>query len=90
VISIYKATFDEDWPKYFDRLDDETKERVSKKIKKILEFPEKRHLKGNAKFFIDEIGQNRITYRIFKENEEARFYFVGNHKEYEKWYRQFF
>lgn len=90
MINIYKESFDEKWPEYFNSLDHTIKERVAKKIKKILEFPEKRHLKKGARFFVDEIGQNRIVYRIFKENKEVRFYFVGNHKEYEKWYKQFF
>lgn len=90
VICIYKATFDEDWPKYFNKLDNTTKERIAKKIKKILEFPKKRHLRQKANFFVDETGQHRILYRVFDENNEARFYFAGSHKEYEKWYRQFF
>jgi len=90
VITIYKATFDENWPKHFNKLDPTIKERVVKKIKKILEFPKKRHLKKGARFFVDEIGQNRIVYRVFEENKEARFYFVGNHKEYERWYKQYF
>ncbi|MFH0970482.1 MAG: hypothetical protein V1776_03415 [Candidatus Diapherotrites archaeon] len=71
-------------------MDSTAKERVAKKIKKILEFPQKRHLKKGARFFVDESGSDRIIYRVFEENKEVRFYFVGNHKEYERWYRQFF
>jgi len=90
VINIFKESFDEKWPEYFKKLDNTTKERVAKKMKKILEFPKKRHLSQGARFFVDQIGQNRIVYRVFDENKEVRFYFVGNHKEYEKWYKQFF
>ncbi|MEW6294808.1 MAG: hypothetical protein AB1467_00750 [Candidatus Diapherotrites archaeon] len=90
MIAIYKATYDEDWPKYFNDLDNTVKERVAKKIQKILEFPKKRHLGQKAKFFVDEVGQCRILYRVFDETNEVRFYFVGNHKEYEKWYKQYF
>ena len=90
MIGIYKESFDEKWPEYFAKLDNKIKERVAKKIKKILEFPQKRHLRKSAKFFVDEIGQHRIVYRVFEENNEVRFYFVGNHKEYEKWYKQYF
>ena len=49
MISIYKASFDEEWSKYFDRLDNAVKEYTAKKIRKILEFPEKRHLKKKRK-----------------------------------------
>ncbi|HZX20431.1 MAG TPA: hypothetical protein VFF13_05440 [archaeon] len=86
---MYEPTFDPHWKNYYDKLTNELKERVAKKLKKILEFPKKRHMKKSAKFFVDEIGQNRIVYRVFEENNEVRFYFVGNHKEYENWYLQF-
>ena len=87
---MYTASYDEKWAEYFDKLEYSLQERVAKKIKKILEFPQKRHMKKSARYFVDEVGQYRLVYRIFEEQKEARFYFVGNHKEYEKWYKQFF
>ncbi|MCD6229313.1 MAG: hypothetical protein J7K00_00735 [Candidatus Diapherotrites archaeon] len=87
---MYQASFDEDWPKYFNKLEHAIKEHAAKKIKKILVSPQKRHLKKGARFFVDEIGQYRLIYRIFEENNEVRFYFIGNHKEYEKWYKHYF
>ncbi len=86
---MYSEAFDEEWPKYFDNLEEQIKGRTAKKIKKILENPQKRHLK-KAKYFVDEIGQNRIVYRVFEEEKQVRFYFVGNHKEYKKWYKKLF
>jgi len=86
---MYDAAYDEEWPKYFNKLENEIRERVAKKIKKILEYPQKRHLKKGAEYFVGEAGQYRIVYKIFEENKEVRFYFVGNHKEYERWYRQY-
>ncbi len=86
---MYKAEFDQLWTKYFQSLDEAVKMRVAKKIGKILEYPTKRHLKQSL-FFVDEIGQYRIIYRIFNESKIVRFYFVGTHKEYEKWYKQDF
>jgi mRNA-degrading endonuclease RelE of RelBE toxin-antitoxin system len=87
---MYSAVFDEAWRKYFEKLDYAVQDRVSKKIKQVLDFPHKRHLKKGAKFFVAEAGQNRILYMVFEESKEVRFFFVGNHKEYEKWYKQFF
>ena len=86
MINIYNIAYDDDWAKYFDLIEKEIKERAVKKIKKILEFPEKRHLKKGANFFVAEVGQYRILYRVFEENNEVRFYFIGNHKQYVKWY----
>jgi mRNA-degrading endonuclease RelE of RelBE toxin-antitoxin system len=82
---MYAAEFDQGWPQHLQRLDGEIRVRVAKKMKKILEHPQKRHLKG-ASFFVDEMGQYRIVYKVFEENEKVRFYFVGKHKEYEAWY----
>ena len=90
MIPIYIAAFDGDWPKYFNSLENTFKERVAKKMAKILEYPKKRHLGQKANFFVDEAGQHRILYRVFDDANEVRFYFVGNHKEYEKWYKTYF
>lgn len=89
MINTYEAEYDQEWPKYFQPLDESIKVRVAKKIGKILNFPNKRHLKKSL-FFADELGQFRIIYMIFEENKRVRFYFVGTHKEYERWYRQGF
>jgi mRNA-degrading endonuclease RelE of RelBE toxin-antitoxin system len=87
---MHAATFHQDWSVYFDKLEDTVKERVVKKIRKIIEYPQKRHLGGRANYFVDEVGQYRILYMVFDEKKEVRFYFVGNHKDYERWYKQFF
>ena len=87
---MFSATYDEEWPNYFNKFSNEMKERIVKKISKILEYPQKRHLQKGAKFFVGEIGQNRIVYRIFEHDKTVKFYFIGDHKEYEKWYKKFF
>lgn len=87
---MYTPAFDEKWPTYFERLDKRTREKVAKKIKRIVSFPQKKHLKGKARFFVGEVGQYRIIYRVFEENKTVVFYFVGNHKDYTKWYSQLF
>ena len=87
---MYNAVFDEEWSCFLNKLGYETRERTAKKIMKILLHPQKRHLKKGARFFVDQIGQYRVIYRVFEERKEVKFYFIGGHKEYEKWYRQFF
>jgi mRNA-degrading endonuclease RelE of RelBE toxin-antitoxin system len=86
---MYVSEFDQGWHGYFQPLDPEIKSRVAKKIKKILEYPQKRHLK-KVSFFVAEVAQYRIIYKVFEDNNRVRFYFIGNHKDYEKWYRQGF
>lgn len=86
---MYKAKFEKEWFRYFQAPDEGIKERVAKKIDKILVYPNKRHLKKSS-FFVDEVSQYRIIYMIFEENQMIVFYFVGTHKEYERWYKQDF
>ena len=86
MINTYEANYDQDWPKYFNALDNSIKIWIAKKIGKILNHPDKRHLKKSLSF-VDEVGQYSITYMIFEETGKVRFYFVGTHKEYEKWYK---
>ena len=87
---MYALVFDQEWPSHFNKLDHSVKERVVKKIKKIIEHPQKRHLKKGVNYFVGEVGQHRILFRVFEETKEIRFYFVGPHKEYEKWYSRYF
>ena len=54
---MYKATFHKGWPEYFDKLENQIKERTVRKIQKILECPQKRHLEGGAKYFVDEVNR---------------------------------
>jgi len=87
---MYCAKFDQDWEKYFSKLNHELKERTVKKLKQILIHPYKRHLTKGANFFVAEVGQYRIIYRIFENEQEVRFYFIGNHKQYVQWYSKLF
>ena len=87
---MYRATFHRDWTKYFNLLENQLQERATKKIQKILDYPQKRHLRTGAKYFVGQVGQYRILYMVFEERQEVRFFFIGKHKEYEKWYRQSF
>ncbi len=82
----FKAEFDEDWLKFWKKVPHNMKLRIKRKIDKIISNPKGRHLRHGLDFFVAEVGQYRIVYRIFENDRKVRFYFVGKHKEYEKWY----
>lgn len=86
---MYSARFQDDYKEGFEKLEETVKERARRKIIRILNSPYKRHLKHGVDFFVDEIGQYRLTYKIFELQAEIHFYFIGNHKEYDAWLRQF-
>ncbi len=84
---MFIVEFHSHWEKYFCILSEEIKIRVIKKIKYLSEHPKsQRHLKFGLQYFVSELGQYRITYKIFESENKIMFYFVGTHKEYEKWY----
>ncbi len=82
---MYSPVFDENWNRQFNRLAPPVKERVVKKIKKILEGLPGRHLRLGSNFFVEEVGQYRICYTSDEKRKVRVFYFVGDHKEYENW-----
>ncbi|MCX6773846.1 MAG: hypothetical protein NTY68_02495 [Candidatus Micrarchaeota archaeon] len=69
----------------FEKLDKDIQIRISKKITQIGEGLPGRHLKHGLDFFVEEVGQYRICYKSFEDIGIRWVYFVGNHKEYEKW-----
>ncbi len=44
-----------------------------------------RHMKLGLPYNVVEVGQYRICFRINIQNKIKWVYFIGDHKEYEKW-----
>jgi len=82
---MYSPEFDPAWKGRFERLPEDLKARVVKKLKQILNGLPGRHLKHGLDYFVEEVGQHRICYKTFEERKVRRFYFVGDHKDYERW-----
>ncbi len=81
----YALEFADGWDEYFDKMDKSVKERVWKKILQLKTLPPSRHLKQGFSYFISEIGQYRIAYKVDENRRIKMVYFAGDHKEYEKW-----
>jgi mRNA-degrading endonuclease RelE of RelBE toxin-antitoxin system len=84
-MSEYTLEFDSDWPKYFDKQDKSNQIIIKKKLIKLKSGLEGRHLKLGLDFFVLEFGQYRIAYKKDGSKKIKTIYFVGDHKEYEKW-----
>ena len=82
---MYRIELDKEWDRYFGHIPKDIQARVWKKIKQIKTGLPGRHLRFGADFFVEEVGQYRICYKSFEEKKIRRFYFVGDHKEYERW-----
>jgi len=59
------------------------KERVKKKLLQLKYLPS-RHLQYGVDYFVKEVGQYRIVFKSDDKTRVRKFYFVGKHKEYEK------
>jgi len=78
-------------PDVFDTLDTLSKDiidRVWKKLNRLQEDKQRRHLEFGCDFFVEEVGQYRIGYKVFENEKIIKIYFIGKHKDYEKWYKQ--
>lgn len=43
-----------------------------------------------SKFYIEEVGQHRIVFTENENNLEKQIFFIGDHKQYERWYKSLF
>jgi len=83
----WKLVYRKDWDKNFKKFDKETQKRILKKIKQMKQPLMARGLK-TSKALIEEVGQYRIAFYQNEEKHLKEIHFVGNHKQYEKWYKE--
>lgn len=82
----YSVKFEPDAEAQFLALDNSIRIQIAKKLKQLMRDDFKsRHLKHGSPFFVEEIGQYRIGFYIEEDKKEKWIFFVGDHKEYEKW-----
>lgn len=69
-------------------LDKGIKAKLKKKLEKVKTEKKRRHLKAGFPYFVEEVGQYRIVYSLV--DQEILLLFVGDHKEYERYYSSIF
>ena len=84
-MSEYSLEFALGWESCFEKLDKGIRERVWKKIQQLKVLPQSRHLRQGFDFFVSEVGQYRIAYKVDEQRKVKVVHFVGDHKEYDKW-----
>ena len=85
----YSVGFHEDAKKRLLALDLSIREKLLKRIARMQEERTGRHLRHGVTFFVIEVGQYRIAYYCDEKKKEKVIHFVGDHKEYRKWYLEF-
>jgi hypothetical protein len=85
---LFELGFADGWDIYYCKMDSTEQLRIWKKIQQLKTLAKARHLKQGVPIFVVEPGQYRVC---FREKGKAReILFAGNHKQYQKWYKQFF
>jgi len=80
----YEIRFHPKWEEYLCKIKDR---EIEKRIFKLILRHERgdvscRHIRFGKDYFVEEIGQYRLTF--FKNGQSKVFCFVGKHKEYER------
>ncbi|MDO8428233.1 MAG: hypothetical protein Q7S92_03400 [Candidatus Diapherotrites archaeon] len=83
----WRVVFKPDWDLHFKDFDKSIQEHVLKKIEKMEQSLQARGL-HSLRFQIEEVGQYRIAFIQDEKTHTKYIHFVGNHKQYEKWYRE--
>ena len=86
---MFQLEFHPDWDKYFHDFAPDIQTRIWKKIDQIEKGLKCRHLGHGIPFFVAEIGQNRVVFSEYKQNNVRKIFFAGKHKDYERWLRGF-
>ncbi len=81
----FKIEFDPKWEEYYSNLDPSIKKRVIKKLKQLFQERKTKKLKFGLKYNVLKIGQFSVCFAENEKEKKRILYFVGNHKEYEKW-----
>ncbi|MEK6959101.1 MAG: hypothetical protein AABW59_03600 [archaeon] len=83
----WRLAFKLKWDRYFSRFDKQTQRQILKKLEHMKQPLLARGL-HSSNFQVEEIGQYRIAFYQNDENHTKEIHFVGNHKQYEKWYKK--
>ncbi len=82
----YSLAFDGDADEMFCKLDRSVRLAVAKKLVQMQRDDKRaRHLEHGSPYFVEEVGQYRICFRLVEKDKHKQVLFVGDHKEYEKW-----
>ncbi len=85
----YRIEFEPEAEESYAGLDKSLRNRIDKTLSK-MERDElvSRHLKRGLPVFVEEVAGYRIAFKVREELKQKRILFVGDHKAYERWYRE--
>jgi mRNA-degrading endonuclease RelE of RelBE toxin-antitoxin system len=83
----WKLEFKPKWDKHFKKFDKSIQKIILKKFDK-MEQPLLGRGLHSMRYQVEEVGQHRIAFIQDEEKRIKYIYFVGTHKQYEKWLKE--
>lgn len=81
----WKIVFKPGWDIYFRDFDKSEQQKIMKKIDQMEQPLQARGL-HSSRYCVEETGQYRIAFYQDGNHHTKEIHFVGNHKQYRKWY----
>jgi len=83
----WELVFKPGWDNNFKKFDKSIQTIILNKLEKMKEPSIGRGL-HSSRYQIEEAGQYRIAFILDEKNRTKAIHFIGNHKQYEKWYKE--
>jgi hypothetical protein len=83
----WRLEFKPGWDVRFARFDRAVQRRILRTFDQMEQARVARGLHG-SRFHLEEAGQYRIAFIEDEQTRTKRIHFVGDHKQYERWYRR--
>ncbi len=84
-LTTWKITYRQGWDVHYYSFPHAVQERIQKKIEQMKQPLQGRGMHG-TRYMIEEVEQYRIAYILDNASRIKNIHFIGNHKQYEKWY----
>lgn len=86
-LSNWKLLFEPGWDRHFGKFDSTARNQILRKFEKMKQPLGARGM-HSSRYRVEEVGQYRIAFIQDESTRTKRIHFVGNHKQYEKWYSE--
>lgn len=83
----WKLEFQPGWDIHFAKLDKAIQQQILRKFGQMKQPLQARGL-HSSNYLVEEAGQYRIAFIQDDGSRVKKIHFVGNHKQYEKWYKK--
>ncbi len=84
----YSLEYRDGWDRHYSKMDKSVQLIIWKKIQQQKNETGMRHMRHGVDFYVVEAGQYRIALKVHEEKQMKEICFAGNHKQYEKWYKE--